>query len=67
MSARYELKIEYDAYSCLSYGKFTSPDAAEQFILMQEENGEIDGGDVVLTDTQTGKQYLYTDCWEEIK
>ena len=66
MSARYEMQIEFDANMINSLGEFNSPDEAECFILMSEDSGNLDGGDIILTDNQTGKQYLYTDCWEDI-
>lgn len=65
LTPRYTLVAEHDAEYVDMIGDFASFEAAEARIVELENAEEHEGADFVLTDRETGKQWYFTDRWEE--
>ena len=69
---RYNLAAEWDEREAGAehIGSFDTMDSAEARIAeidaADQEAEYLIGAELVLTDTQTGKQWFYSDQWEEL-
>lgn len=65
----YHLYAEYEGDFKKFLGDFLSMEKAEQFIVDYDNSGgsDLEGADCVLTNEETGEQWLYTDKWEVLE
>ena len=60
-----KLIIEFDALNVVEIDGDYTFETAETLAEIFDNAGAYQGGDIILLDEESGKQWVFTDVWEE--